>query len=195
MRDDIHRSVPRPPKVQQWVKCALREADRVTGRSVEALIVAMDDARKREVSPGFLNGVRAHLQGLPDLFGPLDGVAHPRDVGGTGGQLEVDMLSCVQRRVAEGQPLQEAITQGFSEALSARNDADIRAAEPVLLGSDDPRARSGIGQMRKDAASIDYLGHAESLLKLQPGASVNQPAHRLSADEDLLGGAFHNGGG
>jgi hypothetical protein len=195
MRDDIHKSVPRPAKVQQWVKCALREADRVAGRSVEALALAMDDACKREISSGFLTGVRTHLQGLPDLFGPLDGVAHPRDVGGTGGQLEVDMLSCVQRRVAEGQPLRDAITQGFSEALSARNDADIRAAEPVLLGSDDPRARSGVGQMRKDAASIDYLGHAESLLELQPGANVNRPAHRLSADEDLLGGSFRNGGG
>jgi hypothetical protein len=195
MRDDIHKSVLRPAKVQQWVKCSLREADRVTGRSVEALAVAMDDACKREISAGFLNGIKAHLQGLPDLFGPLDGVAHPRDVGGTGGQLEVDMLSCVQRRVAEGQPLRDATTQGFSEALSARNDADIRAAEPVLLGSDDPRARSGIGQMRKDAASIDYLGHAESLLELQPGPNINGPAHRLSADEDLLGGAFRNGGG
>ena len=194
MRDDIHRSVPRPAKVQQWVKCALREADRVTGRSVDALAVAMDDACKREISAGFLTGIKAHLQGLPDLFGPLDGVAHPRDLGGSGGQLEVDMLSCVQRRVAEGQSLRDAITQGFGEALSARNDADIRAAEPVLLGSDDPRARSGISQMRKDAASIDCLSRAESLLELQPGVSVARPAHRLSADEDLLGGTFRNGG-
>jgi hypothetical protein len=193
MRDDIHKSVPRPPKVQQWVKCALREADRVTGRSVEALTVAMDDACRREVSSGFLNGVKAHLNGLPDLFGPLNGVAHPRDIGGSGGQLEVDMLSCVQRRVAEGQTLGDAITQGFSEALSARNDADIRAAEPVLLGSDDPRARSGVGQMRKDAASIDYLAHAKLLLEFQPGTGLNRHAHPLSADEDLLGGAFRNG--
>jgi hypothetical protein len=194
MRDDIHKSVPRTPKVQHWVKCALREADRVTGRSVEALAAAMDDVCKREVSVGFLNGIKTHLQGIPDLFGPLDGIAHPRDVGGTGGQLEADILSFVQRRIAEGQLLREAITQGFGEALSARNDADIRAAEPVLLGSDDPRARTGIGQMRKDAASVDYLSRAESLLQLQSAPAASRPALRLSPDEDLLGGAFRDGG-
>jgi hypothetical protein len=180
---------------RHWTfQCALREADRVTGRSAEALAIAMDDACRREISAGFLNGIRTRLQGFPDLFGPMDGVAHPRDIGGNGGQLEVDVLSCVQRRVAEGQLLREAVTQGFGEALSARNDADIRAAEPVLLGSDDPRARSGINQMRRDAASVDYLSHAESLLGLQPGAAASRSAPRLSPDEDLLGGAFRNGG-
>src|SRR5258708_24816839 len=126
MRDDIHKSVPRPPKVQQWVKCALREADRVTGRSVEALAVAMNDACKREISVGFLNGIKAHLQGLPDLFGPLDVVAHPRDVAGTGGQLEVDMLYCLHRRVAEGLPLRDAFTQRSGDALSAVLDTQLR---------------------------------------------------------------------
>lgn len=187
MRDDIHKKVPRPSKVQKWIKLSLRPADRAAGRSLEALGDAMRDAFRKEVSAGFRNGLTTHLDGLPSLFSPLELVHHPRDLGGMGSFLECDILNGVKRQLAEGENLRDAIRNAGIEAAQMRADSDIRCAEPVLLANSSSN-REGIAQMQRDAGDLDYGAIVGPALGIEQIAASQRPAMKLSPDEDLRGG-------
>jgi hypothetical protein len=191
MRDDIHKRVPRPPKVRLWVKRALREADRVCGRTRAALGDVVREALG-EISSGFLAGVRRYMTAAQDdLFGALGGVSSPRELGGSGSPMERAILVDCQRAVAGGKTLDEALTGGMAEALKERSLADIRAAEPVLLPTRDPEAIRAIAQMKADVESFDYRAAATEQLGLRERGERSAPA--LSPDENLLGSAVRGG--
>src|SRR5437868_9485260 len=101
MRDDIHKKVPRPYHVQQWVKRAINDADREHGRSLLALENAIADACQREISGPFRRALVKALQ-APGLFGPLGDVYSPRYLGSIGGHLEGEILSETKRLLACG---------------------------------------------------------------------------------------------
>lgn len=188
MRDDIHKRVPRPPKVQRWVRLALREADRLADRSVGALEDAVRDACKSEISGGFLRGLQRYMDiDQTDLFGALGGVQSPRELGGDGSPMERAILSDCQRLTASGRSLQEAAQEALGDALRERSRADIRAAEPVLLPTRDPEAYRAIDQMKADVGKLDYRAIAAERLGLQERQPRSAPA--LSPDENLLGRA------
>ncbi|MER8446556.1 hypothetical protein NKH52_25540 [Mesorhizobium sp. M1066] len=188
MRDDIHKEVPRPAKIQKWIKLCLRPADRNTGRTVDALSDALRDAFRQEVTSGFRNGIVAALEGLPSLFSPLELVDHPKDLGGIGSVMECNILNCIKRRVAEGEDLRNAIWNAGIEMAASRVDSDIRCAEPILL-ADSKSNRHGIAQMQNDAADVDYGSIVGAALGLGQTSGSARSGSRLSPDEDLLGGA------
>lgn len=187
MRDDLHKSVPRRRNVQRWVRYALREADRIVGRSQKALDDVVRSVATQEISTGFRAGLIAHVHpDAPSLFGPLDGVRCPRDIGGTGGPIEQQILTDSQRAIADGTPPMTAVKDAMVNALKDRVHADIRAAEPVLLGSHDPEAPVALAQMRKDADAVDYEAVTTSVIDPDAGRSFARPEEKLSPDEDLL---------
>ncbi|MEO1029178.1 MAG: hypothetical protein AAFX02_09005 [Pseudomonadota bacterium] len=187
MRDDIHKKVPRPRKTQEWVKHALREADRVAGRSLKSLEASLDDACERELSPGFRLGVDRLLNGLPNLYGEFEEIESPRAIGGIGGPLEDEYLNEAQRAFKAGAPLEEALQEGLAKALRNRTEGDIRATEPVLAGSDDPDAKQGIEQMKRDAQHVDYSQAAKRSLNGEGSNSDKRNSDHVSPDENLLG--------
>jgi hypothetical protein len=186
MRDDIHKRVPRPPKVQRWVKLALREADRLADRTAGALEDAVHDACKSEISGGLLRGLLRYMNmDQSDLFGALGGVQSPRELGGDGSPMERTILSDCQRLTASGRSLREAAQEAIADALRERSHADIRAAEPVLLPTRDPEAYRAIDQMKADVGEFNYRAIAAERLGLQERQPRSAPA--LSPDENLLG--------
>lgn len=192
MRDDIHKRVPRPRKVQRWVQLALREADRLSGRTVGALEDAVREVARQEISDGFLRGLRRHAESdTTDLFGILGGAQGPRDLGGEGGPMERAILTDCQRTAAAGRDLKEAMIEAVGYALQERSRANIRAAEPVLLPTREPDAFNAIDQMKSDIGRVDYRAIARERL----GLAERQPRAEstLSADEDLLGSLVKGG--
>lgn len=182
MRDDIHKDVPRPREVRSWVKSATREADRVTGKTVEKLDIAVRKA-SRELSERFVDELKNRMiSGNGDLFGLVGGVQSPRELGGTGSALERQVLSECQRRIATGDSPPEALHGAVEDVLRDRSRADIRAAEPVLLPEGGRRV---IDQMKSDVAELDYRRIAAGVI----GGERCLPRERapVSADEDLLG--------
>ena len=186
MRDDIHKRVPRPPKVRRWVRLTLREADRLAGRTEGALEDAVRDACKSEISGGFLHGLQHYMHmDQRNLFGVLGGVQSPRDLGGDGSPMERAILSDCQLLTTSGRSLREAAQEAIAGALRERSHADIRAAEPVLLPTRDPEAYRAIDQMKADVDKLDYRAIAAERLGLQERQSRSVPT--LSPDENLLG--------
>ena len=183
MRDDVHKSVPRPREVRRWVRRALRDADRLHGRSRDALEDAVRHVCSREVSGRFLEGLKGRVLGAEaDLFGVIAGVQSPRELGGTGSPLERQVLSDCQRAIATGVVGREALIDALAKSLVERSRADVRAAEPVLLPEG---CRHGITQMTADIATLDYRGIAAERLGLAEPAE-RKTAGKISADEDLL---------
>ncbi|NJM36317.1 MAG: hypothetical protein HC850_18300 [Rhodomicrobium sp.] len=184
MRDDIHKSVPRPREVQRWVKHATREADRLAGRSRAGLEDAVRLVCNRELSDRFIDSLRDRvLDGTGDLFGVIAGVRNPRELGGTGSHVERQVLSDCQRVVAEGRSGQEALTDALANVLTERSRADVRAAEPVLLPEG---GRHVIAQMNEDIRAVDYRAIAAERYGFKEGPDRNN--NSISADEDLLAG-------
>src|SRR5258705_10593674 len=108
MRDDIHKKVPRPYRVQQWVKRAVNDADRESGRSVPALDDAIADTCRREISEPFRRALLRELKTTPGLLIPLANVSSPRDLGSIGGHLEAEVLSETKRLLACGHSIEAA---------------------------------------------------------------------------------------
>lgn len=186
MRDDIHKKVPRPYRVQQWVKRAVNDADREHGRSLPALDGAIVDTCRREISDVFRRKLMSALR-APGLLGPLGDVHSPRDLGCVGGHLEAQILSETKRLLACGSSPDTAAQAAIAGLLKARVEADIRATAPVLLGTQDPKARSVLEHMRGDASSADYGKHARNVLASDRALRSTPP--RVDADENLLSAA------
>jgi hypothetical protein len=139
MRDDIHKKVPRPYRVQKWVKCAINDADREHGRSLSALDDAIVDACRREISDAFRRELVKALQ-APGLFGPLGNVHSPRDLGSIGGHLEGEILSETKRLLACGHAPSTAAQAALAGVLKARVEADIRATAPSAAWHAGPKS-------------------------------------------------------
>jgi hypothetical protein len=191
MRDDIHKKVPRPCRIQQWVKRAINDADREHGRSLSALADAIADTCQREISPAFRRELVKAVQ-APGLFGPLGDVDSPRDLGSMGGHLEGEILSETKRLLAGGHERDTAAQAALAGVLRARVEADIRATAPVLLATQDPKARVVLEHMRGDAAATNYDLHALNVLANAPRVAPSAGSG-LDADENLLGTAFAGG--
>jgi hypothetical protein len=183
MRDDIHKKVPRPPSVQKWVKRAVNDADREHGRSLPALDDAIADTCRRGISQAFRRNLLRELRASPNLFGPIENVNSPRDLGSVGGHLEAEFLSETKRLLACGHSIDSAPVSALAGVLRARVQADIRAATPVLLATLDPKARIILDRMHRDAAAVDCEKHARTVLSQE---SVSQTRQRVDADEDML---------
>jgi hypothetical protein len=193
MRDDIHKKVPRPYRVQQWVKRAVNDADRKNGRSLPALDATIADTCRREISEAFRRGLIRELQNTPGLLVPLANIMSPRDLDSIGGHLEAEVLSETKRLLASGHSIDSAPIAALTSALNARVQADIRATAPVLLATQDPKAAVVLNQMRQDARSADCEKHARNLLSSTDRISSRPTRQSVSADEDMLGGAFAGG--
>lgn len=191
MRDDIHKRVPRPPKVQRWVKYALREPDRLSGRSGLALEAASREVCK-EIPGSFLRELRKVIESdKSDLFSALEGISSPRDIGGSGSAIERRILGDCQRAAASGSATNDIILGAVASALKDRSLADIRAAEPVLLPTREHEARNAINQMRVDVGALDYGRIAAEHMGLQErGPRVSTS---ISPDENLLAPAKNGG--
>lgn len=184
MRDDIHKSVRRPREVQRWVKHAVREADRLSGRSREALEDAVRHVSDHEASDRFIERLRDRvLGGSGDLFGLLAGVRSPRELGGSGSPIERQILSDCQRAVAEGRSGEDALVRSLANVLKERSHADVRAAEPVLLPEG---GRHVINQMNADIGAVDYEAIAAQRFDFRK--EPERGGNNISADEDLLAG-------
>lgn len=193
MRDDIHKRVPRPHWVQNWVKRAVNNADRLSGRSLDALNDSIRTTCQKEISETFRQGLVAALNSPPGLFGTLGDVSTPRDLGSRGGHLEAEVLSETKRLLARGHSLTTVAEAAVTSVLEARVQSDIRAVAPVLLGTRDRKAWLVVNHMQADAETADCAAHARAFM-----GSVERPAYRisrapLSMDEDMRGLAGSGG--
>jgi hypothetical protein len=119
MRDDIHKSVPRPPKVQRWVKRAARESDRLAGRSAAALQEALAEMSMREIRSSLMAQVEL---GQAEMFG----------WGGT--PIERQLYSDFERLAATGANRKEALCAALAGVLESRAESDTsRRASPSCL--------------------------------------------------------------
>jgi hypothetical protein len=146
---------------------------------------AILDTANRELSRPLLRKIQDRLTGgVQDLFGRLDSVSDPREIGGKGTPLECSVLDTAKRLLSEKAEPTSVLNQAIGEALIERLDAHIRAAEVVLRGSDDAQALAGIGQMQTDRAllEIDKLTHSV----LNENGPARPSRHKLSPDENLL---------
>lgn len=191
MRDDIHKRVPRPPKIRRWVQYALREPDRLSGRSGLALEAASREVCK-EISRSFLRRLQKIIESdKSDLFNAVGGISSPRDIGGSGSAIERRILGDCQRAATSGSATNDIILGAVANALKDRSFADIRAAEPVLLPTRDQEARNAINQMRVDVGALDYRRIAAEHMGLQQRAP--RVSTSISPDEDLLAPAKNGG--
>ena len=130
MRDDIHKSVPRPPAIQRWVRFNVNDADRLAGRGVGALEDAMGDTCRRELGPDFVRGLIKALTAPTQLFGTLDDAASPRDLGGRGGPTEWEVLTEAKRLSASGTRPEAVAQAAIAAVMKSRVEADIRVSAP-----------------------------------------------------------------
>jgi hypothetical protein len=170
MRDDIHKRVPRPPRVQRWVKYAARESDRLAGRSAQALKEVLVEVATRDIRASLFNQLQ---QGQAEMF--------TAGAASTERQIRQDF----DRLVATGCERDEALSRAVAWTLQRRAQAELRAAEPVLLACNDKEARECLIQLRRDVANLDYRLLAEDRITSQ--LRVCSPIIPLSANENLLG--------
>ncbi|MFZ2719314.1 MAG: hypothetical protein WAZ27_00405 [Minisyncoccia bacterium] len=135
----------------------------------------------REISSGFVEGMKGQLEGSDsDLFG-LAEVRGPREVGGTGSALERQVLSECQWRGAQGQARETALIDAIEDVLRDRAGSDIRAAEPVMIPEG---GRYVIERMRTDLETLDFKSIANEVA--DGGARQLKGEEALSVDDDLL---------
>jgi hypothetical protein len=186
MRDDIHKRVPRPPKVQRWVRLSANDADRLAGRGFVGFQDAMRDTCRRDLSPGFIVELNKALSGPSGLFGHLSDAASPRDLRGRGGPAEWEVLTEAKRLVATGVQPQVIMQRAIETAMKNRADADIRVTTAVLPRYD-KKSAVVLESMKSDAARMDYRALAESVCNGQIYERPNRGAGVLDLDGDLLG--------
>ncbi len=192
MRDDIHKKVPRPPSIQRWVRLSVSDADRLAGRPFDALNRAQLDACRREIAPAFIREFVAELNSTPGLFGHLASAHSPRDLGGQGGPLEMDILSEAKRLVAMRLPPMTVAALAIANVMELRAQADIRAAAAVFPVRD-PKSVVVLNSMRDDVRRADFRGLGESVVNgavFQPGRRSRQS---FDLDGDLRVGAMGGG--
>ena len=185
MRDDIHKQVPRPRWVQQWVKRAVNDADRLNGRSLDALNDSIRQTCSHEISAEFRNKFLQELAEPAGLFGPLGNIRSPRDLGSPGGHLEAEVLSEAKRLLARGHSTDTVGVMALASVLETRVQADIRAASPVLLGTRDRKAWLVVNQMQADAGMVDCTDHARAALTPATRNAGRPTQPRITPDEDL----------
>lgn len=186
MRDDIHKTVPRPPAVQRWIRLAVNDADRLADRGFDGLQMAMRDTCRRELSPSFVQELHKALSGPSGLFGHLSDAASPRDLQGRGGPVEWEVLSEAKRLVAVGAQPQSVAQRAIETAMRNRADADIRVTAAVLPRRD-KKTPVVLESMKSDASRMDYRALAESVCSGQVYEPVRRHG-RLDLDADLRGG-------
>ena len=161
MRDDIHKTVPRPRSVQNWVRLTQNDADRGAGRPYDAFIECQRDSARRELSKTFVQNLNEQSARAATLLGPLGDVVSPRDLGGRGGPAEMEVLTETKRLIAGGFGA-AAPRMAIQNFMEGRAQADIRATAAVLP----PRDRKTpvmLESMHADAARADYRSIAESV--------------------------------
>lgn len=189
MRDDLHKRVPAPPKIQRWVRLACRPADR--DRSADALQEAATDFAQHELSKAFIANLRSQISsGVRGLFEPLPDAASVSDIGGKGTALEQSVLSATKRLISEGFDYNGVFDRALAESVDDRVDAHLRAAEAVLRGERDRQALTVIRQLRSDRTRLDVNSVVTSVVSRQQRGT---PSSRLSPDENLLPSRPGNG--
>jgi hypothetical protein len=186
MRDDIHKTVPRPPAVQRWVRLAVNDADRLADRGFDGLQAAMRDTCRRELSPSFVQELHRALGGPGGLFGHLSDAVSPRDLRGRGGPAEWEVLNEAKRLIAVGGQSQSVAQRAIETVMRNRADADIRVTAAVLPRRD-KKTLVVLESMKSDASRMDYGALAESVCNGQ----IYEPLRRhrrLDLDADLRGG-------
>ena len=186
MRDDIHKRVPRPPKVQRWVRLSVNDADRLAGRGFDGFQDAMSDMCRRDFSPSFVAELNKTLGAPSGLFGHLSDAASPRDLRGRGGPAEWEVLTEAKRLVATGVQPHLIAQRAIETIMKNRADADIRVTSAVLPRYDKKTAVV-LESMKTDAARLDYRALAESVCNGQIYERPNRGARGLDLDGDLLG--------
>ncbi|MDF0522193.1 hypothetical protein GPL17_35955 [Bradyrhizobium yuanmingense] len=187
MRDDIHKKVPRPPKVQRWVRLSVNDADRLAGRGFDGFQDAMHDACRRDLGAGFIAELKKALNGPGGLFGHLSDAASPRDLRGRGGPAEWEVLTEAKRLVATGVSPQTIAQRAVETVMKNRADADIRVTAAVLPRYDKKTAVL-LESMKSDARRMDYKALAASVCSGQIYERSNRSAGALDLDGDLRGG-------
>lgn len=188
MRDDLHKKVPRPPKVQTWVKRCLNDADRFSGRSGAALHDAIHDTCNRDISSSFRKNLAEKVSAPTGLFSPLEGINSPRDLGSPGSHLESEVLCRTKRLLEAGVEAKLAVAKAYESALKVSVDADIRATAPVFAAERLSDATAILKHMRSDAAGVDYPAIVEKLCIPQTAFKPIRPRKTIAADENLATG-------
>ena len=187
MRDELFRTVPLPSDVRRWVRCASREADQLSGRSRDALCSTLLSTFRREVSKPVQNLLRGILAESDDLSPRLPGMDLVRFPRLTGGPLETDLVSNLNRLLDAGHPRQEAVRLSVEHALRGRAESWTRECEASTSHVDRTGARGRcVEQMRKDSEAVDCSGVMRGVLARGPQLPRLQPTPSL--DEDLLAG-------
>jgi hypothetical protein len=184
MRDDIHKSVPRPSAVQRWVRLSVNDADRVADRPFDGLQNAMRDACRREIKPDFVRELNKALNGPAQLFGLLSDVGSPRDLNGRGGPAEWEILGEAKRLCAKGVKPSDITQAAIASVMRNRIEADIRVTEAVLPRFD-RKTPIVLDSMRSDAKRTDFSTFAESVCNGQ-AYEVRKPDRSLDLDGDML---------
>ncbi len=179
MRDDIHKKVPRPRSVQNWVRLTQNDADRGAGRPYDAFVECQRDSARRELSKTFVQNLIEQCSRAATLLGPLGDVVSPRDLGGRGGPAEMEVLSEAKRLIAGGARA-DAPLMAIQNFMEGRAQADIRATAAVLPPRD-KKTPVMLESMHADAARANYRSLAESVCS---GEVYERRGKRTSLDVD-----------
>jgi hypothetical protein len=186
MRDDIHKRVPRPFRVQQWVRLSVNDADREAGRSFNGLEAAAGDACRREFGKNFVQNFLEALNRGDQLFAPLSDVASPRDLSGRGSPAESETITEAKRLIAMGVSRQSVGVQAIETTMRNRVAADIRVTAATLPARD-PKTPVVLDNMRADAQRLDYRALAERVCNGQVHETRRSNTQSFDVDVDLRG--------
>jgi hypothetical protein len=184
MRDDIHKRVARPFKVQNWVRLCVNDADREGGRSFAGLQDAADDTCRRELSKPFVQNLINALNATGQLFAPLSDVVSPRDLGGRGGHTEQEVVTETKRLIAIGVSPQSAGKQAIETTMRNRVTADIRVTAAVLPPND-KKTPVVLSSMRSDAQRLNYSALADNVCNGRVYEARQRTTREIDLDGDL----------
>ena len=184
MRDEILKGVARPKEVRLWVDRTFRAADRLSGRSLDSLLIVLDKFCKSELSSQFRTEVLRRIDS-PQL--PLT----PCEIDGSslrGGPLEESVL-CFMKVIWMDRSLdmRAVVVRAVAGALNERIKATIRQVEVNAIGQGDEEALEGLNQMRKDSETIDMHAIARAWLTDDGSSESRRRVQGFCLDEDLLG--------
>jgi len=154
-----------------------------------ALVDALSEDWREEVSPEVLNGLREALANSrqtgafgTDLSSRLDELRRTA----TGKPLALTLIECADQIAAKGQSGDDALEHAARKALDLRISRGIRQVEEhYLRKTDEQRAASVRGRCEQAADGTSIDGIARSLTKIDPGAAPERASKKDGIDDGV----------
>jgi hypothetical protein len=187
MRDGIPRSLPVSKKLQAFIECADRPADRGTDRVVACLRDAIQDRARRE----FPVAVREEMKRLvteAESFLPGFEIAGLSIADQAPNRHDLaEVLEHVREKLEGGENPRTAFINVIAERMEEDTAAQRRLITEDLASKISPsELKTLVSEVDRTIATVDFESEAESFLQ-QPTNTAHSAKPSIEPDEDLRG--------